>query len=110
LKRSSAEIRAEFEVPAQAPKDHLERAIASGEGARMSRVDETKEVPDRDGEMAVGSSVLVYRSRGDKPTYDILSGERRDVLRRVNGTWKLARRMVILDNTTLPTHNLSFFL
>ncbi|MGH2663874.1 MAG: aromatic-ring-hydroxylating dioxygenase subunit beta [Actinomycetota bacterium] len=70
------------------------------------RVDE---VPERQGEVAVRSNVLVYRSRWDKPTYDLLSAERLDVLRQVDGAWKLAKRDVILDNTTLPTLNLSFF-
>jgi ethylbenzene dioxygenase subunit beta len=67
------------------------------------------EVPERHGEVAVRSSVLVYRSRWDEPSYDILSARRLDVLRRVDGGWKLAERRVILDNTTLPTLNLSFF-
>ena len=66
-------------------------------------------LPERSSEVAVRSNVLIYRSRWDKPTYDLLSAERRDELRQVNGAWKLARRDVILDNTTLPTLNLSFF-
>ncbi len=60
-------------------------------------------------ELAVRSNVLVYRSRWDRPDHDLLSAERRDVLRRVDGDWKIARRVVILDSTALPTHNLSFF-
>jgi ethylbenzene dioxygenase beta subunit len=63
---------------------------------------------DRD-ETAVRSNVLVYRSRWDRPEHALLSGERRDVLRRVDGDLKLARRLVILDSTGIPTHNLSFF-
>jgi ethylbenzene dioxygenase beta subunit len=66
-------------------------------------------LPDRPGEVAVRSNVLLYRSRWDKPTHDLLSAERQDVFRQVNGSWKLAQRKVILDNTTLPTLNLSFF-
>jgi 3-phenylpropionate/cinnamic acid dioxygenase small subunit len=54
--------------------------------------------------------VLVYRSRWDRAGHDLLSGERHDVLRRVDNGWQLARRRVILDNTTLPTLNLTFFL
>lgn len=67
------------------------------------------EVPGRQGEVAVRSSVLVYRSRWDKPSHDLLSAQRQDVLRRVDGGWRLAERLVILDSTTLPTLNLSFF-
>ena len=66
-------------------------------------------IPERQAEVAVRSNLLVYRSRWDKPLYDLLSAERHDVLRQVNGSWKLARRKVILDNTTLPTLNISFF-
>ncbi|HYX91065.1 MAG TPA: aromatic-ring-hydroxylating dioxygenase subunit beta, partial [Myxococcaceae bacterium] len=66
-------------------------------------------IPERQAEVAVRSNLLVYRSRWDKPLYDLLSAERHDVLRQVNGGWKLARRRVILDNTTLPTLNISFF-
>jgi ethylbenzene dioxygenase beta subunit len=58
---------------------------------------------------AVRSNVLVYRSRWDKADYDILSAERRDVFRRVDGELKLASRHVILDSTSIPTLNLTFF-
>ncbi len=64
---------------------------------------------EREEEVAVRSNVLVYRSRWDRPHHDLLSAERRDVLRAVEGDWKLARRVVILDSTSVPTHNISFF-
>jgi ethylbenzene dioxygenase subunit beta len=66
--------------------------------------------PLGDNELAVRSSVLVYRSRWDRPGHDLLSGERQDVLRRVDGEWRLAKRWVVLDSTTLPTLNLSFLI
>jgi 3-phenylpropionate/cinnamic acid dioxygenase small subunit len=31
-------------------------------------------------------------------------------LRQVAGEWKLARRIILLDQTTVTTHNLSVFL
>jgi ethylbenzene dioxygenase beta subunit len=62
------------------------------------------------GELAVRSNVLVYRSRWDRPEHDLLSGERHDVIRRVGDELRLAARTVVLDSTTLPTLNLSFFL
>ncbi|WP_135256838.1 aromatic-ring-hydroxylating dioxygenase subunit beta [Thermus caldilimi] len=65
---------------------------------------------ERGEEVEVRSNLLVFRSRWDRPEYTLLSAERRDLLRREKGTWKLARRVVILDQSTLPTHNLSFFL
>ncbi|AGT33882.1 small subunit of biphenly dioxygenase (plasmid) [Geobacillus genomosp. 3] len=61
-------------------------------------------------ELEVNSNLLVYRSRGDSPAFDILSAERQDVLRLVDEEWKLARRTILLDQTTLSTHNLSIFL
>jgi ethylbenzene dioxygenase beta subunit len=70
----------------------------------------TEPVEGSPDEVAVRSSVLVYRSRWDRPEHDLLSCERHDLLRRVDGHWRLARRRVLLDNTTLPTLNLSFFI
>ncbi|HSK90369.1 MAG TPA: 3-phenylpropionate/cinnamic acid dioxygenase subunit beta [Euzebyales bacterium] len=61
-----------------------------------------------DADLDVRSYVLVYRSRWDRPEYAIMTAERRDVFRDVDGTWKLARRLVVLDNTTVPMLNLSF--
>lgn len=65
---------------------------------------------DRGEEVEVRSYLLLFRSRWDKPDFTFLSAERQDLLRRENSGWKLARRLVILDHSTLPTHNLSFFL
>jgi 3-phenylpropionate/cinnamic acid dioxygenase small subunit len=55
------------------------------------------------------SNLLVYRARGDNPA-DLLAAERHDVLKRVDGRLNLARRLVLLDHTFLPTHNLAIFL
>lgn len=65
---------------------------------------------DGDGELHVVSNVLLYRTRGDVPTFDLLSGERDDVLRRLNGSLKLASRRVLLDQSTVLTHNLAVIL
>ena len=64
----------------------------------------------REGEVQVYSNLLVYRSRGDSANYDLFSGERRDLLRRVDGNWKLARREILLDQTILGAQDLSIFL
>lgn len=61
-------------------------------------------------ELAVASNLLLYRTRGDVATFDILSGERRDVLRRVEGGFKLVKRVVVLDQTTVMTHNLALIM
>jgi PAH dioxygenase small subunit len=61
-------------------------------------------------ELAVRSYLLLYRNRGDDPGHDLLSAERTDVLRRVGGAWRLARRCIILDQANLGTRNLAIFL
>ncbi|MBS0349180.1 MAG: aromatic-ring-hydroxylating dioxygenase subunit beta [Proteobacteria bacterium] len=63
-----------------------------------------------EGELAVVSYLLLTRSRFDSPDLDLISGERRDVLRYVAGELKLARREVILDQAVLGTPNLAIFL
>jgi 3-phenylpropionate/cinnamic acid dioxygenase small subunit len=65
---------------------------------------------DDDDELAVRSNLLLYRTRGDVPAFDLLSAEREDVLRRVEGRWRLAKRTVYLDQSTVLTHNIGFFL
>ena len=54
------------------------------------------------------SRILVYRSRlADE--LDIFVGRREDVLRQVNGGWKIARRTVLLDQNVLQAKNLTIF-
>ena len=60
-------------------------------------------------EVAVRCRFLVYRNRVETET-DVLVGKREDVLRRVNGHWKIARRMIILDQSVLLAKNLTFFI
>ncbi len=64
---------------------------------------------DEDGEVAVKSNLLLYRSRGSDPTADLLSAERRDVLRREEDGLRLRRREILLDHSVVMTHNLSVF-
>jgi 3-phenylpropionate/cinnamic acid dioxygenase small subunit len=60
-------------------------------------------------EVEVKSRFLVYRNRLETET-DFLVGKREDVLRRVDGGWKIARRKIILDQSVLLTKNLTVFL
>ena len=60
-------------------------------------------------EIAVKSRFLVYRNRVETET-DLLVGKREDLLRRVDGRWRIARRKVILDQSVLLAKNLTFFL
>ena len=64
---------------------------------------------DLDEILAVRSNVLIYRTRQDQTTPQILSGERRDLLRREDGRLMLLERVVLLDLTVIGTHNLSLF-
>ncbi|MEW6299846.1 MAG: 3-phenylpropionate/cinnamic acid dioxygenase subunit beta [Thermodesulfobacteriota bacterium] len=61
-------------------------------------------------EVKVQSNLLLYRNRGDAPHADLLSAVRQDVLRRVNGDWRLARRTIVLDQSTIATLNLAVLL
>jgi 3-phenylpropionate/cinnamic acid dioxygenase small subunit len=59
-------------------------------------------------EVAVKSRFLVYRNRVETET-DLLVGKREDLLRRVNGDWRIARRKIVLDQNVLLAKNLTFF-
>src|SRR5262249_55055116 len=52
---------------------------------------------------------LVYRNPVGAGT-DVLVGRGEEVLRRLDGRWKIARRMVILDQSVLLAKNLTFFI
>jgi 3-phenylpropionate/cinnamic acid dioxygenase small subunit len=59
-------------------------------------------------EVTVKSRFLVYRNRVETET-DFLVGKREDLLRRVNGSWKIARRKIVLDQSVLLAKNLTVF-
>ena len=61
-------------------------------------------------EFIVTSYLLLTRSRFKEHHVDIISGERRDLLRFGDDGIKLARREVILDQAVLGTPNLAVFL
>ena len=60
-------------------------------------------------EATVKCRFLVYRNRVETET-DLLVGKREDVLRRVDGRWRIARRMIVLDQSVLLAKNLTFFI
>ena len=66
------------------------------------------EAGNTDGELKVWCNYLVYRSRGEMEQ-DFYVGAREDVLRQVNGSWRIARRRLILDQNVLSAKNLSIF-
>jgi 3-phenylpropionate/cinnamic acid dioxygenase small subunit len=61
------------------------------------------------GEVRTRTAFLVYRSHLETDA-QLLSGYREDVLRRVEGGWKVARRTIVLDANVLLDKNLSVFL
>jgi 3-phenylpropionate/cinnamic acid dioxygenase small subunit len=63
---------------------------------------------DTTSELKVYSNYLVYRTRGETEQ-DFYIGRREDVLRRVDGAWKIARRKIILDQNVLLAKNVSIF-
>lgn len=65
---------------------------------------------DRDDELRVESYVLVFRSRGDVREAYLMSAGRTDILRRIDGDLKLARRDIEVDESVLRMQNLGIFL
>ena len=63
---------------------------------------------ETEGELTVHSNFLVYRNRGETEQ-DFYVGGRRDTLRHVDGTWKIARRTIVLDQNVLLAKNVSVF-
>jgi 3-phenylpropionate/cinnamic acid dioxygenase small subunit len=64
---------------------------------------------DDGSEIEVHSNFIVYRTRMEKDQ-DIFVGTRKDILRRVNGEIKIARRTIILDQAVLAAKNISILL
>jgi 3-phenylpropionate/cinnamic acid dioxygenase small subunit len=63
------------------------------------------------GHYDVSSSLLVVRTQDDEFRADLLTAERRDLIRiGADGVAKLARRKIIADQTTIGMHNLAIFL
>ncbi len=60
-------------------------------------------------EIEAHSNFLVYRTRMETDQ-DLFVGERQDVLRRVEGSFKIARRTIILDQAVLTAKNISVFI
>ena len=65
--------------------------------------------PLETGEVEAKTAFLVYRSHLETD-HQLLSGCREDLLRKVDGAWKVARRTIVLDANVLLDKNLSVFL
>jgi biphenyl 2,3-dioxygenase beta subunit len=60
-------------------------------------------------EIEVHSAFYIYKSRLET-SEDVYIGERRDLLRRDSDGFKIARRLIILDQAVLLVRNISIFL
>jgi 3-phenylpropionate/cinnamic acid dioxygenase small subunit len=67
-----------------------------------------KAAPLENGEVQAKTAFLVYRSHLETED-QLLSGCREDVVRKVNGAWKVRRRTIVLDANVLLDKNLSVF-
>ena len=65
---------------------------------------------DGSSDLRVRSNLLLYRERLDETEPQLLSAERVDDLRELEGRLALVRRRVLLDHATLLTPNLGIFL
>jgi 3-phenylpropionate/cinnamic acid dioxygenase small subunit len=63
---------------------------------------------ENDAEVKVYCNFVVYRSRGETEQ-DFYVGGRQDVLRSVDGSWKIASRRLVLDQNVLTAKNVSVF-
>lgn len=61
-------------------------------------------------ELYVESYELVFRSRGDVRTAEIVSAAREDRFRRQEERWRLVQRVIHVDESVLRTQNLAIFL
>jgi len=85
---------------AENPPSRTRRFISNIRVENTSKLDEVK----------ARSYFLLYRSRGSSTQVDLISGERQDLLRKLDGRWKLASRLIIVDQAVLGTRNLAIFL
>lgn len=104
-----------FDDDKESLKIRVERAYARNAWAEMppSRtrhlITNVRIKSDDGVEIAVHSNFLVYRTRMESDQ-DIFVGTRHDMLRRVDGGFKIARRTIILDQAVLAAKNISIFL
>lgn len=82
------------------PPSRVRRHVSN---VRVYRTDEPEEY-------RVSSYVLAVHCHSDQPSTDVISAERQDMLRRVEGRFRLFRRDIYLTHSTLPVPNFAFFL
>ena len=104
-----------FDDDRQSLRIRVERLYAKNAWAEMppSRtrhlISNVRVKNDAGAELEVHSNFLVYRTRMETDQ-DLFVGTRQDVLRRFAGSFKIARRTIILDQAVLTAKNISIFL
>jgi biphenyl 2,3-dioxygenase subunit beta len=104
-----------FDDDKKSLKIRVERVYAKNAWAEMppSRtrhfVSNVRVKRDDGSELEVRSNFLVYRTRMETDQ-DMFVGERQDLLRRVDGSFKIARRTIILDQAVLAAKNIIVFI
>jgi 3-phenylpropionate/cinnamic acid dioxygenase small subunit len=89
---------------------YSKQAWAEMPPSRTRRLIANVRVKNDDGvEVEVNCNFIVYRTRMERDE-DMFVGTRQDVLRRVNGEFRIARRTIILDQAVLGAKNISVFL
>jgi 3-phenylpropionate/cinnamic acid dioxygenase small subunit len=72
-------------------------------------LDSAPAAPAPAAELRAKSRFLIYRNRVETET-DLVVGKREDRLRRLDGEWRIARRLIVLDQSVLLVKNLTFFI
>lgn len=72
------------------------------------RILEARPDMSRPSEVLTKSRILVYRNRLQDEV-DIIVAKRKDTLRREDGTWRIARREIFIDQNVLLAKNLTTF-
>ena len=90
------------------PKQGAERIFRPHLRCFVDHQDIEVEPANLDSELKVYANFLVYKNRAETEQ-DFFVGARKDVLRQVNGSWKIASRRLILDQTVILAKNVSIF-
>lgn len=89
-----------------------EHAFAENPPSRTARMVTNVQCHARENEedIEVRSKFLMHRSYGLSTNYELIAGDRHDLLRPAGNSFELLRRTVYLAHTTIPTINLGVFL
>lgn len=110
--RDSVHLRDSFaSIEMRVRRLQTEHAYAENPPSRTTRLITNVQASRIDGtDVQVRSKFLLHRSHGGSTRYELVAGERHDVLHFAAEDTRLLTRVVYLSHTTLPTMNLGVFL